>query len=156
MFFLNCKPVRKANSNDPSRCYVFDRGVLEDRYIFVQHQVNEGLMSHAELAEYDCYFDEIYKQVFEEPDVVIYLKADVSVMQDRVKKRSRDMESELVASEYMEALQKLYDESLMPKMKKECKNGVVLTYDTNKLGEEDIAMEIFNDLREISGLVGKK
>ena len=68
-------------------------------------------------------------------------------MQDRVRKRSRDMESDLVSNDYQAALQQLYDENLMPHMKKELKNTLFLTYDTNKMGEENVAMDIFNDLK---------
>lgn len=101
MFFLNCKPMRKEimakmdkNSENPLT-FVFDRGVLEDRYIFVQYQADQGLMSKEELEIYDKEFAKVYKEVFEMPDVVIYLKADVEIMQKRVKNRSRDMESDL-------------------------------------------------------------
>ena len=83
----------KTSEND--LCFVFDRGVLEDRYIFVQYQADKGLMSQEELAIYDEEFAKVYKEVFEMPDVVIYLKADVKVMQERVNNRNRDMESDL-------------------------------------------------------------
>ena len=44
----------------------------------------------------------------------------------------------------------------MPKMKKECKEGVILTYDTTKMGQEDVVQNIFNDLKGVSDLFNKK
>lgn len=40
-------------------------------------------------------------------------------------------------------------------MKKECKDGAILTYDTTNMDQEDVALRIFNDLREISDLLEK-
>lgn len=145
MFFLKCKPLRTSGITDPSKLYIHDRGILEDRFIFVQQQIEMGLMSQEEIADYDKQYDEVLKQSFVEPEVLVYLKADVGIMQERVKKRARDMESDLVANSYLEALQKLYDNNLMPYIKENWKNTIILTYDTNKMGEEDVAGQILKD-----------
>lgn len=103
-----------------------DRSVYEDAEIFARNLYQQEDMNERDWASYmDLY--RTLTLLLKPPDLVIYLKASVPTLRRRISNRGRDFERG-IASEYLDRLNKLYDEwadnfSLSP----------VLIVDTNNL-----------------------
>jgi deoxyadenosine/deoxycytidine kinase len=146
MAFLHSRANREIACQDPDTCYVLDRGLLEDRYIFGQNQIDQGFMSDTEIERYTHEFEK-YVSLSERPDVVVYLRADLSTLLGRIKTRGRDMEAS-IGAEYLGCLQKLYDEKLIPAIEERFTDVKLLKYDTDDFGEEDVFNKVIQDLKE--------
>jgi deoxyadenosine/deoxycytidine kinase len=84
-----------------------DRTVYEDAEIFAQNLYLQGHMSERDWQSYwDLYQTVI--TILPPPDLVIYLQASVSHLQDRIRERGRDYEQE-ISTEYLTQLNDLYD-----------------------------------------------
>jgi len=87
---------------------VQDRSVYEDAEIFAQ---NLYLQGHIKERDYETY-RELYEtiiQVLPPPDLVIYLRASVDTLLDRIARRGRDYER-TITPEYLQSLNDLYEE----------------------------------------------
>ena len=78
-------------------------------------------------------------------DVVVYIRAKTDTLYDRVLRRGRDMESH-IEKEYLNDLNVLYDESLLPALKGFKEDLVVLVYDTDSMDAEEVAKRCFEDI----------
>ena len=86
---------------------VQDRSVYEDAEIFAQ---NLFLQGHIQPRDYQTY-RELYETVMRflpPPDLVVYLRASVSTLINRISRRGRDYER-TIAPEYLESLNNLYE-----------------------------------------------
>lgn len=84
-----------------------DRSVYEDAEIFAQ---NLYLQGHIHERDYQTY-RELYETVMEflpPPDLVIYLRASVETLLDRISHRGRDYERS-ISSDYLKSLNLLYE-----------------------------------------------
>ena len=145
MAFLHSRALRELSCQDPDTCYVLDRGLLEDRYIFGQNQIDQGFMTDDETERYTHEFEK-YVSLSERPDVVVYLRADLSTLLGRIQKRGRDMES-TIGADYLGSLQKLYDEKLIPAIEERFTDVKLLKYNTDDFGEEDVFNKVIADLK---------
>ena len=87
---------------------VQDRSVYEDAEIFAQ---NLYLQGHIKERDYEIY-RELYEtivQILPPPDLVIYLRASVDTLMDRIVRRGRDYER-TITPEYLQSLNDLYEE----------------------------------------------
>lgn len=84
-----------------------DRSVYEDAEIFAQ---NLFLQGHIQQRDYDTYRElyEIAVQFLPPPDLVIYLRASVPTLMNRISNRGRDYER-TIAPEYLQSLNDLYE-----------------------------------------------
>ena len=86
---------------------VQDRSVYEDAEIFAQ---NLFLQGHIQPRDYQTY-RELYEtavQLLPPPDLMIYLRASVPTLSDRISHRGRDYER-TIAPEYLQSLNDLYE-----------------------------------------------
>ncbi|GER78419.1 MAG: deoxyguanosine kinase [Anaerolineaceae bacterium] len=84
-----------------------DRSVYEDAEIFAQ---NLFLQGHIRPRDYQTY-RELYETALRflpPPDLVIYLRASVSTLLERITRRGRDYEQE-IAPDYLSSLNQLYE-----------------------------------------------
>lgn len=84
-----------------------DRSVYEDAEIFAQ---NLFLQGHIQRRDYDTY-RELYEtavQFLPPPDLVIYLRASVPTLMNRISNRGRDYER-TITPEYLQGLNDLYE-----------------------------------------------
>ena len=144
MVFLKSRAKRELGLTNPNMCYILDRGLLEDRYIFGQNQIDQGFMTEQEIEKYTTEFNN-YLAKTAKPDIVVYLRANVDVLLKRIKNRGRDMESSIDSS-YLGSLQNLYDNLLIPTIENDFKDVKLLMYETDFSGEEDVVRKVFNDL----------
>lgn len=98
---------------------VLDRSLYEDAEIFAPNLLAMGMMSHRDYTTYKGLFDSVL-QLIEPPDLIIYLKASLSTLVERIDKRGRDYEDS-IRIEYLRRLNERYDDwyndyDLSPKM----------------------------------------
>lgn len=87
---------------------VQDRSVYEDAEIFARNLYRQGRMSERDYATYRDLYD-VLKLFLPAPQLVVYLKASVSVLLKRIALRGRAYEQNIESS-YLEQLNGLYDE----------------------------------------------
>lgn len=87
---------------------VQDRTVYEDAEIFARNLYRQDLMDERDYRSY-CELYEVVTTVLPPPDLIVYLRASVPMLQDRIQRRGRPFERDIAAS-YLEQLNQLYEE----------------------------------------------
>jgi deoxyadenosine/deoxycytidine kinase len=85
-----------------------DRSVYEDAEVFAHNLFLQGLMDERDYLSYR----ELYRVLTEflpPPDLVVYLRATVSTLQERISHRGRDYER-TITTEYLAQLNALYED----------------------------------------------
>ncbi len=85
-----------------------DRSIYEDREIFARSLTSLGIMSQRDYQSYQLLFESITPYI-SRPDLMIYLRASVPTLVERISRRSRDCES-AITSDYLEHLNKHYED----------------------------------------------
>lgn len=85
-----------------------DRTVYEDAEIFARNLYRQDLMDERDYQSY-CELYEVVTTVLPPPDLIVYLRASVPMLQDRIQRRGRPFERDIAAS-YLEQLNQLYEE----------------------------------------------
>jgi deoxyadenosine/deoxycytidine kinase len=85
-----------------------DRTVYEDAEIFARNLYQQGLMDQRDYRSY-CELYEVVTTVLPPPDLIVYLRASVSTLQERIRRRGRPYEQN-IAMTYLEQLNELYEE----------------------------------------------
>jgi deoxyadenosine/deoxycytidine kinase len=110
VFFLGHRAEQYLEALRDSRSAILDRSIYEDAHIFAR------ALHHMEnLNERDYH---AYRQLFNvvvnglsRPDLLIYLKAPVPVLMERIRRRARNIETG-ISAEYLTLLDSFYDEWL--------------------------------------------
>jgi deoxyadenosine/deoxycytidine kinase len=87
---------------------VQDRTVYEDAEIFARNLYRQDLMDERDYQSY-CELYEVVTTVLPPPDLIVYLRASIPTLQDRIQRRGRPFERDIAAS-YLEQLNQLYEE----------------------------------------------
>lgn len=93
--------------NDP-RSAIIDRSIYEDAAIFARALNYMGNLNERDYQTYRNVFELIIKNL-PPPSLLIYLKAPVTVLMDRIHKRGRDIES-TISSDYLTLLESFYED----------------------------------------------
>ncbi|RMD52280.1 MAG: deoxynucleoside kinase [Candidatus Thermofonsia bacterium] len=110
IFFLGHRAEQhKALAQSPQTA-VADRSIYEDATIFARALHHMGNLSERDYYAYRRVYDLIVEGL-PKPDLLIYLKAPVDVLLERIHQRGRKMESGITA-EYLQLLDSFYDEWL--------------------------------------------
>ncbi len=108
--FFNARLRREHIVDLTPGIVLVDRPIQEDYHVFGKAQRILGNMSHLEFRIYEENFREMTKRI-PPPDVYLYLKAPLEVLQRNIVRRGRPEEQGMVAdSTYLETLQNLYDD----------------------------------------------
>jgi deoxyadenosine/deoxycytidine kinase len=94
--------LQRANS------VIQDRTVYEDAEIFARNLYQQGLMEERDYRSY-CELYEVVTAVLPPPDLIVYLRASVPTLQERIRRRGRPYEQD-IATAYLEQLNRLYEE----------------------------------------------
>jgi len=120
---------------------VQDRTIYEDVEIFSKNLYKIGCMDKRDWETYKELFKNM-TQFIKKPDLIVYLKADLDVLLQRIKKRDREYETSIDV-DYLRQLNDLYDEWI---------DGInwtkVLIVDTNNFN-------IYNDTDELNQIFSK-
>ncbi len=84
-----------------------DRGVYEDAEIFARNLHQRGNMSDRDYQVYHGLYKELV-QFLPPPDLMIYLKASVPTLIERIHRRGRDFEQD-ISPLYLQQLNELYN-----------------------------------------------
>lgn len=87
---------------------VQDRTIYEDAHIFAPNLYEMGLMTKRDFDSYQHLFQTMSSQVAA-PDLLIYLKANISTLVDHIQTRGRDYEGNM-SLDYLKKLNKKYDD----------------------------------------------
>ena len=107
IFFLTRRLRSHVELSQHAGSVLQDRSVYEDAEIFAQ---NLFLQGHIQERDYQTY-RELYEtavQLLPPPDLMIYLRASVSTLVDRISHRGRDYERS-IAPDYLQSLNNLYE-----------------------------------------------
>ena len=108
VFFLGHRAEQHLELwNDP-RSAIIDRSIYEDAYIFARALNHMGNLSETDYHAYRKVFDLIMKSL-PEPDLLVYLKAPVPVLMERIRRRARNMETG-ISQDYLLLLESFYDD----------------------------------------------
>jgi len=107
VFFLTRRLRSHHELSLHSSSVIQDRSVYEDAEIFAQ---NLSLQGHIQPRDYATYRElyEIAIQFLPPPDLVIYLRASVPTLMNRISNRGRDYER-TITPEYLQSLNDLYE-----------------------------------------------
>jgi deoxyadenosine/deoxycytidine kinase len=126
IFFLNSRFRQILDLRKRKKDVIQDRTIYEDAFIFAPNLHDMNLMATRDFENYSSLF-ELMSQFLQAPDLLIYLKADVSTLVTQILKRGRAYEDSIRPS-YLENLNHKYDEWIS-----NYKEGKLLVIDVNTL-----------------------
>ena len=95
--------------NDP-KSVILDRSIYEDSYIFARALYHMDNLSERDYLAYRRLFDLVVNSL-PAPNLLIYLKAPVEVLMQRIQSRARGMETG-ISLDYLSLLDTFYDDWL--------------------------------------------
>jgi len=129
IFFLGHRSNQYLELARSERSAILDRSIYEDAYIFARALHHLGNLNERDYLAYRRVFD-LLVSTLPPPNLIIYLKAPVDVLIERIRRRGRDIETGITA-DYLTLLDSFYDDwmtsfDICP----------VLTINTGQLGRE--------------------
>ncbi len=110
VFFLGHRAKQHLElANDP-RSAIIDRSIYEDAFIFARALNHLGNLDERDFNAYRQLFDMVVRTL-PAPALLIYLKAPVSVLMERIRQRARNIETG-ITPEYLSLLESFYDDWL--------------------------------------------
>jgi len=110
IFFLGHRADQYLEAAHDPRSAILDRSIFEDFYIFARALHHMGDLGERDYLSYRRLF-EIVVQGLPRPNLLIYLKAPVNTLMDRIRRRARNIETG-ISMEYLSLLDSFYDEWL--------------------------------------------
>jgi deoxyadenosine/deoxycytidine kinase len=110
VFFLGHRAEQHLEMAESARPAILDRSIYEDYYIFTRALYKLGNMSERDYNAFRRVFDLVTLKL-PPPDLLIYVKAPVDVLRERIAARGRAIESG-ITFEYLTLLDELYEEWL--------------------------------------------
>ncbi len=108
VFFLGHRAQQHLDLWEDPRSAIIDRSIYEDAYIFARALYSMGNLSELDYESYRKVFDLIVRTL-PPPSLLIYLKAPVEVLVNRIRRRGRDMEIG-ISPEYLALLETYYED----------------------------------------------
>lgn len=141
IYFLHHRFSAINNLSSYDSGMVQDRTIYEDVEIFSKNLFDMGFMDKRDWDTYSELFVNMTK-FLKKPDLIVYLRADLEVLLDRIKTRSRDYETE-IDPEYIDRLNDLYDDWIT-----NTNDIKTITIDTNNFN-------IFEDTDKLDDIISK-
>jgi deoxyadenosine/deoxycytidine kinase len=108
VFFLSKRFQHHQAITAAPESVIQDRTIYEDAEIFARNLYLQGLMDERDFKNYHELFTTMM-QFLQPPSLIIYLKASVPTLLDRIRRRARGYEQNIPA-EYLEQLNERYTE----------------------------------------------
>lgn len=108
VFFLGHRARQYLEMANDSQSVILDRSIYEDANIFARALHHMGNLPERDYLSYRRVFDLVVANL-PAPDLLIYLRAPVKVLLDRIHNRGRAMESS-ISHDYLSLLESFYDE----------------------------------------------
>lgn len=110
VFFLGHRAQQYLELASLPQSAILDRSIYEDAFIFARALHHMGNLNDRDYYSYQRVFDLLVKHL-PPPDLLIYLRAPVPVLMERVRRRARNIESG-ITGEYLSLLDSFYDDWL--------------------------------------------
>jgi len=107
VYFLSKRFQSQLEIFESSTSCIQDRTIYEDVEIFAHTLHEQGSMDDRDYQNYRDFFG-IMTTHLRPPDLILYLRADVDTLLERIRNRGRGCES-TIQREYLEALNRAYD-----------------------------------------------
>ena len=107
VFFLSHRLRVYRELADCGASVILDRSLYEDAEIFARNLYNNGVMNQRDFETYDALYRSLMS-FLPTPDLVIYLRASISTLVERIKKRGRDFE-QTIQEDYLKQLNQAYE-----------------------------------------------
>jgi len=153
MVFFNSRVEREAICDEQDKVYIIDRSIPEDRYIFAENIHRNNLITCEEYEQYQAAYDSSISKM-RPLDVLIYLRAGLPTLVERIKSRGRQLESE-IDQVYLGDLNELYETKFLPEVMKDEKIGKVFVFDVNEMDAESVADECITKVTTYLNEIGK-
>jgi deoxyadenosine/deoxycytidine kinase len=108
VFFLGHRAQQHLELWDDPRSAIIDRSIYEDAYIFARALNHMGNLTEVDYRAYKKVFDLVVRSL-PSPSLLVYLKAPVGLLLDRIQKRARNIETGITA-EYLSLLETFYED----------------------------------------------
>jgi deoxyadenosine/deoxycytidine kinase len=108
IYFLGHRAQQHLDLWQDPRSAIIDRSIYEDAYIFARALNHMGNLSDLDYQAYRRVFELIVGNL-PAPSLLVYLKAPVPVLVERIHRRARDIETG-ISPEYLELLDSFYDD----------------------------------------------
>ena len=149
MYFLGSRFRQVKEIRESGKNIIQDRTIYEDAHIFAENLNEMNLLSDRDYSNYTSLFNLMKSFVFA-PDLLIYLKADISTLTKQIAKRGREYEAG-ISIDYLMRLNKKYEAWI-----NSYKEGKLLIIDVNNLDfverEEDFGYILERIDAELNGL----
>jgi deoxyadenosine/deoxycytidine kinase len=110
VFFLGHRARQHLELANSPQSAIADRSIYEDAFIFARALHHLGNLNERDYKSYRAVFD-LVSDGLPQPDLLLYLRAPVEVLMERIRRRGRDMERGITA-DYLRLLDRFYDEWL--------------------------------------------
>ena len=107
VYFLNSRFRQVLELRESGKNIIQDRTIYEDAHIFAPNLHAMGLMTNRDYENYSSLF-ELMENLVTPPDLLIYLRADISTLVGQIHKRGRDYENS-ISIEYLSRLNERYE-----------------------------------------------
>ena len=107
IYFLSKRFQSQLEIFESSTSCIQDRTIYEDVEIFAHTLHEQGSMDDRDYDNYRDFFGIMVSQL-RPPDLIIYLRADVDALMERIQSRGRGYEKS-IKREYLESLNRAYD-----------------------------------------------
>src|SRR4030066_212760 len=108
IFFLGHRAQQYLELAHSPQSAILDRSIYEDAFIFSRALHHMGNLNERDYLAYRRVFDLVVGNL-PPPDLLIYLKAPVAVLAERIRRRARTIESG-ISIEYLELLRSFYED----------------------------------------------
>lgn len=111
IFFLGHRAEQHLEMAASPRSAIIDRSIYEDYHIFARALHHLGNVSERDYFSYRRLYELVIRSL-PRPDLLIYLKAPVSVLAERIHRRARAIESG-ITTDYLALLDSFYEDWLV-------------------------------------------
>lgn len=141
VYFLNSRFRQVVDISDSKETIIQDRTIYEDAYIFAPNLHQMNLMSTRDFDNYISLF-ELMSSFLSPPDLLIYLRADVSTLVKQIAMRGREYEDS-IRIDYLKKLNERYE-------------SWIQSYDIGKLLIIDVNnIDFRNNPDDLGGIIEK-
>ncbi len=141
IYFLNNRYRQIVDIHNGDITVIQDRTIYEDANIFAPNLHQMGLMATRDFNNYFDLFQLMTSQI-KAPDLLIYLKADVSTLVSHIQNRGRDYEGSM-SLDYLKSLNDRYDQWIDGYTE-----GKLLVIDANNI-------DFINNPADLGGIINK-
>ena len=110
VFFLGHRARQHLELSTDPRSAIIDRSIYEDAFIFARALYEMGNLNERDYQSYRQVFELVVKNL-PAPSLLIYLKAPVPVLLQRIRQRARNIETG-ISGDYLQLLDSFYEEWL--------------------------------------------